>query len=90
MATWSVYVLKQSFTRDVVSVHAIAYSRRVRAETRREAVEKCVPAILKLAEDVDPTIKFISIFCGRKGSTVGMAARLHPARIDRAGNYLTR
>lgn len=82
MSLWNVGVLAQAFTRSVVPSDLMAYTRTVRAETRRQAVEKCLPDILKIECD-DPTILYIAVYCGRKGSVTGAATRLSPMTLVR-------
>ena len=80
MALWTVGVLQNSLVRGATGGTA-AYKRNVRADTRRQAIEKCLPAILAL--DCDADIKYISVYCGRKGSVTESAFRLNPAQINR-------
>ena len=80
MALWTVGVMENSLTRGALGGKA-AYKRNVRAETRRAAIEKCLPEINALNCESD--IRFISVYCGRKGSVTGAAFRLSPTQIDR-------
>lgn len=59
----------------------IAWMKNVRAETRSEALEKCLPEIIKLTNAItDPTIKYVSVYVGSKHGT-GAAERLQPIQV---------
>ena len=87
MTLWNVGIMAQSLTRKTVNSDQVAYKRTVRSETRRQAIEKCLPDILELIREIDPTIRYISVLCGRKGNTTGAASRLTPVQITRDGNF---
>ena len=80
---FNVAVLKQSTTRETVPSDEVFFHRRVRAGNRIEALEKCLPDLrAKVLPRTDPSIRFISVFVGRKGSVTGAACRLTPLQID--------
>lgn len=86
---WTVAILQQGLTRKVVSSDRLAYRRNVRAKTRREAIEKCLSAIRALlTAECDKSIKYVDIYCGRKGSVTGSAFRLWPVQVVRATGKL--
>ena len=62
-----------------VGCEAVGYHRRVRASTRLEALDKCLPDIRKEF----PKLKGsrLSVFVGQVGSVSGSASRLSPLSI---------
>jgi len=81
---FNVAILTQSTTRKIVSSRSLFWNCRVRAANRTEALTKCLPEIRKkVLPSVDVSIKFVSVFVGRKGSVSGSAFRLVPIQIVR-------
>lgn len=85
--TFHVYVLKSSLDRTEPmydkKTHCVrmAYNRKLRAESRTEAVQKALPQISNLIEAMtDPTIRFVSVFVG--SGVTGKAERMTPIQID--------
>ncbi len=88
---FDVYITKASVTRDgdPANWRTVFYHRCVRSDSRLNAVKKCLPDISKkVLPQVDKSIKFVSIFVGRKGSVTGAASRLHPVKITRKGELV--
>ena len=85
MVLFQVYIEKQSLTRKQIPPDDLAYRRVVRANTRVEAVDRCLPDIkANVLPLVDPTIKYVSVYVGYKSRALGVSAgRLWPIQIVR-------
>lgn len=82
---FTVGIMEQSLTREVVGSDNVAYCRRVRADSRAGALGKCLPDIVENVLPLcDTSIVFVSVYIGRKGSVTGAAFRLAPVQIVRA------
>lgn len=79
-------------TNDAAAWRTLVYKRVVLANSRTAAIEKCLPEIRKnvLSKITDETIRFVSVFCGVKGSVSGAAERLTPIQITRDGEIRER
>jgi len=82
------YIMKCSLDRnekmyDRVGRVYMAWDKTVISDSRTRAIEKCYPEIARLIATInDPTIKYISVFCGLRYSVTGKADRLHPIQVD--------
>jgi len=81
---FNLYIETQSLTRERVKGGTAIWSKRVLADTRTEALDKCLPEIrAKVLPLADPSIKYVSVFAGRVGSVTEAAFRLNPIQIVR-------
>lgn len=55
------------------------YQRRVKADNRLEALEKCLPDIQKELPKIKG--KYLAVFVGEKCNPTSYASRLHPFQI---------
>lgn len=62
-----------------VGVESVGYHRKVLADTRQEALDKCMADIREEFPKLRGTR--LSVFVGRKGSVSGSASRLMPLTI---------
>ena len=64
----------------------VIWQRTVKATSRIGALHKCLPQIRKqvLTLIEDDTIRFVSVYCGRRGHT-NAANRMQPIQLTRDG-----
>lgn len=88
MKHYHVYAAKISFNRtekayNNLGILRLAFDEKVLANSRTEAIEKCLPKIGKLIDAIsDKTIKFVSVYSGLVSGTTQKAERLMPVQID--------
>ena len=88
MHYYDLYILEQSTTHETVKplspgVDRTYWTGRCLAESRRSALELMLPEILPSLIDIDSTIKFISVYVGRKNVSGEKPGRLMPLTIVR-------
>ncbi|RJR12460.1 hypothetical protein C4588_02160 [Candidatus Parcubacteria bacterium] len=57
------------------------YLRRVRAESRLEALDKCLPNLQKELRKI--RCRYLSVFVGERHNPSAFAGRLHPFQLDK-------
>jgi len=77
---WRVYIERRHVHRGAKP--GTIYKRTVRADKRRAALDKCLPAIRRrILPTVDEGIRYLPVYVGRKGSVTAAAGRIVPYRI---------
>lgn len=89
MKLYTVGLLLQATTRKTVPSDAVLYRRRVRAESRNGAIEKCLPDLRKLFAQADDGIKVFAVHCGLTLHPYAFAFRLEPIRLTRDGSFVS-
>jgi len=71
--TYEVVVLSQSLTRSRVSADSVAWCRRVRATSRRDAINRCMSELMPLLRCARLAhYRYLSVYCAQR----------HPLRYD--------
>jgi len=88
MHYYDLYILEQSTTHKTVKplsvgIERVFWASRRLAESRRSALELMLPEILPMLTEIDPTIKFISVYVGRRNVPGEKPGRLMPLTIVR-------
>lgn len=88
MKTYTIGVLACSIVRGLPG-DLVALKVRVKATDRAGAVRKAYPHIFHLAQEItDPTIKYVSVFCGREGIPGELPMRQYPFQLRIADGVL--
>ena len=79
---YNVYIVRGSIERGG-SQRELVYRRRAKATSRLGALRRRLPEIRRqvLSKIEDPTIKYVSVYVGRKGSVTGAAFRMRPIQV---------